>query len=57
LNESTNEKKYDGLELPLGPAPVRGMKSSLCKEGRLVVPLDFFLSAFLSFFVDENSVR
>jgi hypothetical protein len=41
------EKSYDGLELPLGPAPVCGLKSLLCKEGRLVVPLAVF---FLLFF-------
>jgi hypothetical protein len=31
LNESTYEKSYDGLELPLGPAHVCGLKSLLCK--------------------------
>jgi hypothetical protein len=39
LNEPPYEKSYDGLELPLGPAPVCGLKSLFCKEGRLVVPL------------------
>jgi hypothetical protein len=35
------KKSYDGLELPLGPAPFAfcGLKSFLSKEGRLVVPL------------------
>jgi hypothetical protein len=33
LNEPDLEKSYDGLKLPLGPAPVRGLKLLLCKEG------------------------
>jgi hypothetical protein len=48
-------KSYDGLELPLGPAPVCGLKSLLCKEGRLVVPLAVSFCFFLR--VDANSVR
>ena len=55
LNESTYEKSYDGLELPLGPAPVCGLKSLLCKEGRLVVPLAVSFCFFLR--ADANSVR
>jgi hypothetical protein len=48
LNESAYEKSYDGLELPLGPAPVRGLKSLLFKEGRLVVPLAIPFCFFFS---------
>jgi hypothetical protein len=43
------KQNYDGLELPLGPAPVCGLKSLLCKEGRLVVPLAVSVS-FCFFF-------
>jgi hypothetical protein len=55
LNESTYEKSYDGQKLPLGPAPVCGLKSLFCKEGRLVVPLA--VSFCFSLRVDANSVR
>jgi hypothetical protein len=55
LNESTYEKKYDGLELPLGPAPVCGLKSLLSKEGRLMVQLAVSFCFFLR--ADANSVR
>jgi hypothetical protein len=55
LNESAYEKKYYGLELPLGPAPVCGLKSLLCKEGRLVVPLAVSFCFFLR--ADANSGR
>jgi hypothetical protein len=48
-------KIYDGLELPLGPAPVCGLKSLLCKEERLVVPLAVSFCFFLR--ADANSVR
>jgi hypothetical protein len=55
LNKSAYEKSYDGLKLPLGPAPVCGLKSLFCKEGRLVVPLAVFFCFFLR--ADANSVR
>jgi hypothetical protein len=53
------KKSYNGLELPLGPAPVCGLKSLLCKEGRLVASWWchwLFLSAFF-LRADANSVR
>jgi hypothetical protein len=55
LNESTYEKSYDGLELPLGPAPVCGLKSLLCKEGRGVWWCHWLL--FSAFFCVRMQIR